>query len=74
MLGQLERGELVVHTPEMAHRFDRLEKGMRRMTWAMVLVALCLSGTQLLLDGRDAIGGIMLGGAGVLFLWLLLAR
>jgi predicted unusual protein kinase regulating ubiquinone biosynthesis (AarF/ABC1/UbiB family) len=74
VLSQLERGELGVQTPQVSRRLDRLDRGLRRMTWAVVLVVLCLSGTQLLLAGRDGVGGTMLGLAGALFLWLLFVR
>jgi predicted unusual protein kinase regulating ubiquinone biosynthesis (AarF/ABC1/UbiB family) len=74
VLGMLERSELSVQTPQLDQRLDRLDRRLHHVTWAVVLAVFCLSGTQLLLAGRDAIGGVMLGGAGVLFLWLLLAR
>ena len=74
VLGQLERGALGVQTPQLSERLDRLDRRLRRVTWAVVLSVLLLSGTQLLVEGRDVVGGVMLGGAGVLFLWLILAR
>jgi hypothetical protein len=61
-----------VQTPGLERRFDRLERRMSGLTWAMVLVALCLSGTQLLLGGREAAGWALLGLAGLLFIGLLL--
>jgi len=74
LLSQLERGELGVQTPGIEQRLDRLERRIVRSTWALVLAALCLSGTQLLLGGRDTLGGVLLGIAGVLFFWLLVSR
>jgi predicted unusual protein kinase regulating ubiquinone biosynthesis (AarF/ABC1/UbiB family) len=74
LLAQLERSELGVQTPGLAQRFDRLERRIYRSTWALVLIALCLSGTELLLVGRDVLGGVLLGIAGALFVWLLLVR
>lgn len=73
LLAKIEQNQLGVQTPGLEPRFDRLERRMSRMTWAMVLVALFVSGTQLLLGGRDGIGWVLLGIAGLLFVWLLLA-
>jgi predicted unusual protein kinase regulating ubiquinone biosynthesis (AarF/ABC1/UbiB family) len=74
VLDKLERNDLGVQTPQLDQRLDRLDRRLHHVMWAVVLAVLCLSGTQLLLAGRDIIGGVMLGGASVLFLWLLLAR
>jgi hypothetical protein len=74
LLAQLEQGEFAVRTPDVNRRLDRLERRLGRFTWALVLVALCLSATQLLLGGRYVVGWVLLGLAGTLFLWLLLAR
>jgi predicted unusual protein kinase regulating ubiquinone biosynthesis (AarF/ABC1/UbiB family) len=74
ILGQLERGELAVRMPQLNARLDRMDRRLHRVTLAVVLSVLLLSGTQLVLEGRDAIGGAMLGLAGAMLLWLLFAR
>jgi predicted unusual protein kinase regulating ubiquinone biosynthesis (AarF/ABC1/UbiB family) len=74
LLAQMERGELGVRTPGVEQRLDRLERRLSRFTWALALIALSLSGTQLLLGGREVAGWVLLGVAGVLFLWLLVVR
>jgi predicted unusual protein kinase regulating ubiquinone biosynthesis (AarF/ABC1/UbiB family) len=74
LLAQLERGELGMRTPGVEQRLDRLERRLSRFTWSSVLIALCLSGAQLLLGGRQAVGWVLLGTAGVLFIWLLVAK
>jgi predicted unusual protein kinase regulating ubiquinone biosynthesis (AarF/ABC1/UbiB family) len=73
LLGRLERSELEVRTPQLEKRLDRLERRIYRSAWAVVLMALCLGGTQFLLSGWEALGSILLGAAGVLLVWLLLA-
>ena len=67
-------GKTVLYDGRTGERLDQLDRRMRRVTWATILAIFCLSGTQLLLNGRDVVGGILLGCAGVLFVWLLLAR
>jgi predicted unusual protein kinase regulating ubiquinone biosynthesis (AarF/ABC1/UbiB family) len=74
LLERLERSELGVRTPQLDDRLDRLEQRIYRSAWAVVLAALCLSGTQVLLSGWEILGWTLLGTAGVLFLWLLLAK
>jgi predicted unusual protein kinase regulating ubiquinone biosynthesis (AarF/ABC1/UbiB family) len=74
LLAQLERGELGVRTPDLGRSIDRLERRIYRSTLALVSIAACVSGTQLLLGGRDVAGWVLLGAGGALFAGLLLAR
>ena len=74
VLGQMERGELIVQMPQLGEQLERMDRRLHRVSWAVVMSVLVLSGTQLLLEGREGVGGVMLGGAGLLFVWLLLAK
>lgn len=74
LLDRLERGELSVRTPELGERFWRLERGIGRLTGAVVLAALAASGTQFYLAGYQGTGGALLAGAGILLLWLIVTR
>ncbi len=70
-LSKMERGEIAVRTPELAHQVQRLESGFRRIAGAIVFGSLLLGGIQLYTNGEPVMGAILLGCAGLNLLWLL---
>ena len=64
VLGNLERGEQVVVArphPDLQKRLDRLNRGVDRLTWAVVGGALLLAGAVLLAGGEQRLSLVLLG-------------
>jgi predicted unusual protein kinase regulating ubiquinone biosynthesis (AarF/ABC1/UbiB family) len=64
-LTKIERGEISVQTPEVVQQVQRLERTLSNVAISVIFSAFLLSGIELLLAGKELIGGILLGGAGI---------
>ena len=73
-LGKIERDELGVRIPELESRLGGLELSLRRIVFALIFVALLISGVQLQLGGELPFARLLYGGAIVVLVGLLLAR
>ena len=74
VLSRMERGELDVRVPQVAERLGRMELTIRRATGAVIFAALLISGVQFYLAGQITVGQALLAGAGVVLVWMILAR
>jgi predicted unusual protein kinase regulating ubiquinone biosynthesis (AarF/ABC1/UbiB family) len=73
-LGKIQRGELVVTAraaPELARQVRDLSKRMDRVARAVVFGAFLIAGSILYTSGEPLLGGIGLGLAILLFVWVL---
>jgi predicted unusual protein kinase regulating ubiquinone biosynthesis (AarF/ABC1/UbiB family) len=73
-LGKIERDELGVRIPELESQLGGLELTLRRVVYALVFVALLISGVQLQLGGELLFARILYAGTVVVLVGLLLAR
>lgn len=71
-LTKIERGEISVQTPEVAQQVQRLEHTLSNIVISVVFSAFLLSGVDLLLAGKELLGGVLLSGAGVSLLSLII--
>ncbi len=61
VLGQAERGELQLRSPELELRISQIEKSLQGLTGAVLFAALFLGGVELILAGYFLPGFILLG-------------
>jgi predicted unusual protein kinase regulating ubiquinone biosynthesis (AarF/ABC1/UbiB family) len=73
-LGKIERDELGVRIPELESQLGGLELTLRRIVYALIFVALLISGVQLHLGGELIFSRLLYAGALVVLVGLLLAR
>ena len=73
-LGKIERDELGVRIPQLESRLGGLELSLRRIVYALIFVALLISGVQLQLGGELLSARLLYGGAIVVLAGLLLAK
>ena len=73
-LGKIERNELGVRIPTLDTQVRGLELSMRRIVYALIFLALLLSGVQLHLGGEITFARFLYAGAVVVLVGLILAR
>ncbi len=73
-LGKIERDELGVRIPQLESRLGGLELILRRIVYALIFMALLISGVQLHLGGELIFSRLFYAGALVVLVGLLLAR
>jgi predicted unusual protein kinase regulating ubiquinone biosynthesis (AarF/ABC1/UbiB family) len=73
-LGKIERNELGVRVPQLEGQLGGLELTMRRIVYALIFLALLISGVQLQLGGELLFSRLLYAGAVVVLVGLLLAR
>jgi predicted unusual protein kinase regulating ubiquinone biosynthesis (AarF/ABC1/UbiB family) len=71
-LNKIERGEVSVQMPEVSQQVQRLERTLSNVTISVIFSAFLLSGIDLLLAGKELMGGVLLGAAGVSLLSLII--
>jgi predicted unusual protein kinase regulating ubiquinone biosynthesis (AarF/ABC1/UbiB family) len=71
-LNKIERGEVSVQMPEVSQQVQRLERTLSNVTISVIFSAFLLSGVDLLLAGKELMGGVLLGAAGVSLLSLII--
>jgi predicted unusual protein kinase regulating ubiquinone biosynthesis (AarF/ABC1/UbiB family) len=67
----LERGGLIVQSPQLSHRIRRLENSVDRLGGSMLFTAFLLGGVILVAVDRIALGEALLAVSAVVFLWVL---
>ena len=65
MLEKMDRGDISVHTPEINRQTQRLEGALHQVVGGIIFGALLLSGTQLLIEGKEILSYIFFTGAGI---------
>jgi predicted unusual protein kinase regulating ubiquinone biosynthesis (AarF/ABC1/UbiB family) len=73
-LGKIERDELGVRIPELGSQLGGLELTLRRIVYALIFLALLISGVQLHLGGELIFSRLLYAGAFVVLVGLFLAR
>ena len=73
-LGKIERDELGVRIPELESQLGGVELTLRRVVYALIFVALLISGVQLQLGGELLFARVLYAGAIVVLVGLLLAK
>ncbi|MBN1148469.1 MAG: AarF/ABC1/UbiB kinase family protein, partial [Anaerolineales bacterium] len=71
VLTRIERGEVSVHTPDVAQGVRQLETSIRQVAGSILFAALLLGGIQLYLGGALLFGSILIVTAGLDLLWVL---
>lgn len=74
VLSQVERGDLIVQTPQVNREVRSLTRSVDRLTGAVIFLSLLLSGVLLYNAGNIAIGQWLFGAALVTLVWVLFAR
>lgn len=72
ILEKMDRGEMTVRDPQLTEYLRRMERSMRRATWALVFAAMLFGGIQLLSSDISIIGIILMAGAGAVLLRIIL--
>ena len=73
MLEKMQRGEMTVRDPQLTEHLRRMERSMRRATWALVFAAMLIGGIQLFHTDLSVIGSVLMFGAGVVLLRILIS-
>ena len=73
-LGKIERDELGVRVPQVESQLTGLELTMRRIVYALIFMALLISGVQLQLGGELLFSRLLYAGCVVVLVGLILAR
>lgn len=71
LVTRLEQGNLEVRTPDLKNGVDRLDRGVNRLSGAVIFAALLLAAAQLYTAGELTLAGILAGAALLAFLWVL---
>jgi len=76
ILDRMDRGDIAVRTPEVTRQTQRLEGALHQVVAGIIFGALLLSGTQLLLEGKEILSYIFFTGAviSLLRLWQIARR
>jgi len=76
ILDRMDRGDIAVRTPEVTRQTQRLEGALHQVVAGIIFSALLLSGTQLLLEGKEILSYIFFTGAviSLLRLWQIARR
>jgi predicted unusual protein kinase regulating ubiquinone biosynthesis (AarF/ABC1/UbiB family) len=69
VLSQIERGDLTVQMPTVSRQLTHLERGVNRLTGALVFSAFLLGSVMLYNAGKDLLAGLLLGAAGLTMIW-----
>jgi predicted unusual protein kinase regulating ubiquinone biosynthesis (AarF/ABC1/UbiB family) len=69
-LDKIERGEVVVRSPDVVERVERMERGVRQLAGSVIFIGFLMGGVQLVLNGFDLPGWGLLAGAGISLFWL----
>jgi predicted unusual protein kinase regulating ubiquinone biosynthesis (AarF/ABC1/UbiB family) len=72
VMSQVERGDLMVQMPTISRQIGFLEKGINRLTGAIIFGTLFLGGISLYLAGKDVPAVITLGLSGFVLIWTFL--
>lgn len=71
LVTHMEQGNLEVRTPDLKNGVDRLDRGVNRLSGAVIFAALLLAAAQLYTAGELTLAGILAGAALLAFLWVL---
>jgi predicted unusual protein kinase regulating ubiquinone biosynthesis (AarF/ABC1/UbiB family) len=74
VFAQVERGDLVVQTPELIREARALVRAVHRLTGGMIFVGLVVGGVMLYNAGNIGFGQGMLVGALIVLIWTILVR
>lgn len=74
VFAQAERGDLVMQSPGVVREVQRLSRSVDRLTGGVVFLGLLLGGLSLYNAGSVLYGQVMLGGAGLVLLWVVFSR
>jgi predicted unusual protein kinase regulating ubiquinone biosynthesis (AarF/ABC1/UbiB family) len=74
VFAQAERGDLVMQSPQVVREVRALTRSVDRLTGGVVFLGLLLGGVSLYNAGSVLYGQVMLGGAVLVFLWILFSR
>lgn len=68
VLDKMDRGEMTVRDPQVTEHLRRMERSMRRATWALVFAAMLFGGIQLLHSDLTPLGIVLMAGSGLVLL------
>lgn len=74
VFAQAERGDLVMQSPGVVREVQKLSRSVDRLTGGVVFLGLLLGGLSLYNAGSVLYGQVMLGGAGLVLLWVVFSR
>lgn len=74
VFAQAERGDLVMQSPGVVREVQKLSRSVDRLTGGVVFLGLLLGGVSLFNAGSVLYGQVMLGGAGLVLLWVMFSR
>lgn len=74
VFAQAERGDLVMQSPGVVREVQKLSRSVDRLTGGVVFLGFLLGGVSLLNAGSVLYGLVMLGGAGLVLLWVMFSR
>ncbi len=72
IMTQTERGNFTIKTslaPDARRRIKGLEQSVNRLTWIVISVGLLIAGSNIYATSGDPLGGWLMGGAAIAFLW-----
>lgn len=73
VFSQMERGELVVQSPEMSRQMRSLERAVNRLTGSVIFTAFIVGGIVLLNNEKALPAEILFGCSGLTLIWILLS-
>ncbi|MBN2386718.1 MAG: AarF/ABC1/UbiB kinase family protein [Anaerolineales bacterium] len=71
VLARVERGEMEVQVPQVSRQLTSLTGAVNRLTGGVFFAALLVSGVILLDGGQDGLGGLLMGMALLILVWML---
>jgi predicted unusual protein kinase regulating ubiquinone biosynthesis (AarF/ABC1/UbiB family) len=69
VLEQMERGDLEVHMPRVAHQISKLERAVYRLAGSVIFGSLFVGGVAFYNTGNMLVTGLLLGGSLMALLW-----
>lgn len=72
VLSQVERGDLIMQIPTISRQISFLERGITRLTGAIIFGSLFIGGIILYAAGKDLPAAISLGSSGFVLIWTFL--
>ena len=70
VLAKIERGEMVVHAPDLSRQLSKIERSQRQLPWAFLCGSLFLSGAIFYSAGAQILTTLTLAIAGIILLGL----